>query len=88
MGRSSQWGSPLENVVSAQKRVSRWNYWSATRTALLRTCCSPTASAAGAGFLRSGLATWSYQTVIAGGRRIEVNYMTITAAGRRAIGAE
>jgi hypothetical protein len=38
-----------------------------------------------AGFLRSGLATWNYQTVIAGGRTIEVNYMTITEAGRRAI---
>jgi hypothetical protein len=40
-----------------------------------------------AGFLRSELATWNYQTVMAGGRRIEVNYMTITEAGRRAIGA-
>jgi hypothetical protein len=40
-----------------------------------------------AGFLRSGLATWNYQTVIAGGRRIEVNYMTITDAGRRALDA-
>ena len=39
------------------------------------------------GFLRSGLATWNYQTVIAGGRRIEVNYMTITDAGRRALDA-
>jgi len=39
------------------------------------------------GFLRSGLATWNYQTVIAGGRRIEVNYMIITDAGRRAIDA-
>ena len=38
-----------------------------------------------AGFLRSGLATWNYRTVIAGGRTIEVNYMTITEAGRRAI---
>ena len=38
-----------------------------------------------AGFLRSGLATWNYQTVIAGARTIEVNYMTITEAGRRAI---
>jgi hypothetical protein len=37
------------------------------------------------GFLRSGLATWNYQTVIAGGRRIEVNYMTITEVGLRAI---
>jgi hypothetical protein len=41
-----------------------------------------------AGFLCSGLATWNYQTVIAGGRRIEVNYMTITEVGRRAIGGE
>jgi hypothetical protein len=39
-----------------------------------------------AGFLRSGLATWNYQTVIAGGGRIEVNYMMITEAGRRALG--
>jgi hypothetical protein len=31
MGRSSQWGSPLENVVSAQKRGARWNYSPATR---------------------------------------------------------
>ena len=38
-----------------------------------------------AGFLRSGLATWNYQTLIAGGRRIEVNYMMITEPGRRAI---
>jgi len=38
-----------------------------------------------AGFLRSGLAMWNYQTVIVGGRTIEVNYMTITEAGRRAI---
>jgi hypothetical protein len=37
------------------------------------------------GFVRSGLATWHHRTVRAGGRMIEVNYMMITEAGRRAI---
>jgi hypothetical protein len=37
------------------------------------------------GFIRSGLATWHDRTVRAGGRMIEVNYMMITATGRRAI---
>ena len=35
----------------------------------------------------SGLATWNYQTVIAGGGRIEVNYLMITEVGRRALDA-
>jgi hypothetical protein len=56
------------------------------RGAAARTWLQPT-DASLAGFLRSGLATWNYQTVIAGGRRIEVNYMTITDAGRRALDA-
>jgi hypothetical protein len=38
------------------------------------------------GFVRSGLATWHHRTVRAGGRTIDVNYMTITEVGRRAIG--
>jgi hypothetical protein len=37
------------------------------------------------GFFRSGLATWHHRTMRAGGRTIEVNYMMITDAGRRAI---
>jgi hypothetical protein len=37
------------------------------------------------GFVRSGLASWHDRTVRAGSRTIEVNYMVITAAGRRAI---
>jgi hypothetical protein len=37
------------------------------------------------GFVRSGLATWHHRTVRAGGRTIDVNYMMITAAGRRTI---
>jgi hypothetical protein len=39
------------------------------------------------GFVRAGLATWQQKTVRAGGRTIEVNYMMITEAGRRAIDA-
>jgi hypothetical protein len=38
-----------------------------------------------AGFVRAGLATWHHKTVRSGGRTIEVNYMMITAAGRKAI---
>ena len=37
------------------------------------------------GFVRSRLATWHHKTVRAGGRTIEVGYMMITDAGRRAI---
>jgi hypothetical protein len=37
------------------------------------------------GFVRSGLATWHHRTMKAGGRTIDVNYMMITAAGRRTI---
>jgi hypothetical protein len=37
------------------------------------------------GFVRAGLATWHYKTMRAGGRTIEVNYMMITAAGRKAV---
>jgi hypothetical protein len=37
------------------------------------------------GFVRAGLATWQKKTVRAGGRTIDVNYMMITEAGRRAI---
>jgi hypothetical protein len=37
------------------------------------------------GFVRSGLATWHHKTVRAGDRTMEVNYMMITDAGRRAI---
>jgi hypothetical protein len=37
------------------------------------------------GFVRSGLATWHHRKVRAGDRTIEVGYMMITAAGRRAI---
>jgi hypothetical protein len=38
-----------------------------------------------AGFVGAGLATWYYKTVRAGARTIEVNYMMITDAGRRAL---
>ncbi len=38
------------------------------------------------GLVRSGLVTWHHRTVRAGGRTIEVGYMMITDAGRRAIG--
>jgi hypothetical protein len=40
------------------------------------------------GFVRSRLATWHHKTMKAGGRTIEVGYMMITAAGRRAIDGE
>jgi hypothetical protein len=35
--------------------------------------------------VRSGLAMWQRKTIRAGGRMTAVNYMIITAAGRRAI---
>jgi hypothetical protein len=37
------------------------------------------------GFVRAELATWHHRAVRAGGRTIEVSYMMITEAGRRAI---
>jgi hypothetical protein len=37
------------------------------------------------GLVRARLARWYHKTVRAGGRTIEVNYMRITNAGRRAL---
>ena len=38
--------------------------------------------------VRSGLATWHHRAMRAGGRRIIVDYMVITDAGRDALAAE
>jgi hypothetical protein len=40
------------------------------------------------GLVRSRLAMWHQRTVRAGGRRIAVNYMMVTKAGRDALAAE
>jgi hypothetical protein len=86
MYRGPRWLHSLKNAGSAPKRAGRWNFWPAAPMAPMGRC-SPHGFSRRllASLVRIKLAGWHHKIARAGGRTIDVGYMMITTAGRKAI---